>query len=89
MPLCCSDAPSFSSFVQLDLIIAAGMIRQILVDDKGTVLIGAFGVPPFSHTDDPLRAVRAALSIKEMLFKLGIICSIGVTYVTCCLQLLC
>eukprot|EP01094_Clydonella_sp_ATCC50884_P020498 TRINITY_DN4269_c0_g1_i7.p1 TRINITY_DN4269_c0_g1~~TRINITY_DN4269_c0_g1_i7.p1 ORF type:complete len:1194 (-),score=265.90 TRINITY_DN4269_c0_g1_i7:206-3700(-) len=56
-----------------------GMIRQILVDDKGTVLIGAFGVPPLSHSDDALRGTRAALMIKEELFKLGTICSVGVT----------
>jgi len=33
------------------------------MDDKGTVLIAAFGVPPLSHADDPLRAVEAALKV--------------------------
>ena len=31
------------------------MIRQLLVDDKGMVLIAVFGVPPFSHHDDAVR----------------------------------
>mgnify|MGYP006983385653 FL=1 len=57
-----------------------GMIRQVLVDDKGTVLIAVFGAPPFSHTDDPLRGVRAALAISEELWKLGLMSAIGVTY---------
>jgi len=34
------------------------MIRQFLVDDKGTVLIAAFGVPPLSHEDDPVRGIK-------------------------------
>jgi hypothetical protein len=30
-------------------------------DDKGSTLIVVFGVPPFSHEDDPYRAVRSNL----------------------------
>jgi len=44
-----------------------GMVRQFLVDDKGTVLIAAFGVPPFSHEDDAVRGVRTALDIHSNL----------------------
>jgi class 3 adenylate cyclase len=58
-----------------------GMIRQVLVDDKGTVLIAVFGAPPFSHMDDALRGVRAALAILEELWKLELMSAIGVTYV--------
>jgi len=42
-------------FMQKVIFKYEGMVRQFLVDDKGTVLIAAFGVPPFSHRDDPLR----------------------------------
>jgi hypothetical protein len=58
-----------------------GIIRQLLVDDKGTVLIGVFGVPPFSHEDDALRGTRAAMAMQVELYKLGLMSAIGVTYV--------
>ena len=40
-----------------------GEIRQFLFDDKGAQCIAAFGLPPFSHEDDALRAISAALQI--------------------------
>lgn len=57
----------------------AGTLRQFIVDDKGSVLIAAWGLPPLAHENDPERAVLAALGISETLFKLGIMTSIGVT----------
>jgi class 3 adenylate cyclase len=57
----------------------AGTLRQFIVDDKGSVLIAAWGLPPLAHEDDPRRAVLAALEISETLFKLGIMTSVGVT----------
>ena len=36
-------------FMQLVIFQYEGIVRQFLVDDKGTVLIAAFGVPPLSH----------------------------------------
>ena len=56
-----------------------GMVRQFLADDKGTVLIAAFGLPPLSHIDDPVRGVKAALEMHQELSLLGMDCSIGVT----------
>eukprot|EP01102_Stenamoeba_stenopodia_P009737 TRINITY_DN2884_c0_g1_i3.p1 TRINITY_DN2884_c0_g1~~TRINITY_DN2884_c0_g1_i3.p1 ORF type:complete len:1058 (-),score=225.70 TRINITY_DN2884_c0_g1_i3:735-3908(-) len=56
-----------------------GVVRQFLVDDKGTVLIAGFGIPPFYHEDDCLRGTQAALRIHSALEKVGIQCSIGVT----------
>jgi hypothetical protein len=35
-----------------------GTLRQFIIDDKGSVLIAAFGLPPLSHEDDPARALR-------------------------------
>lgn len=49
-----------------------GHIRQLICDDKGTVVIAGFGLP--QHEDDPLRAVHAALQIAS---KFNV--SIGVT----------
>lgn len=56
-----------------------GTLRQFIVDDKGCVMIGIFGLPPYVHADDALRGVTAALDIREALSELSVRCSIGVT----------
>ena len=56
-----------------------GMVRQFLADDKGTVLIAAFGLPPFCHIEDPLRGINAALEIYQNLKNFNMDCSIGIT----------
>mmetsp|Transcript_28206 Transcript_28206/g.55486 ORF Transcript_28206/g.55486 Transcript_28206/m.55486 type:complete len:1544 (+) Transcript_28206:59-4690(+) len=57
-----------------------GYRRQFLVDDKGTVLIVVFGVPPYAHEDDVYRAVKCSLEIREALESVDPPCehSIGV-----------
>jgi len=40
-------------------------VRQFLVDDKGSVLIGVFGLPPTPHEDDATRAISVALEIQK------------------------
>jgi class 3 adenylate cyclase len=54
-----------------------GTIKEIGVDDKGTVLIAGFGLPPRTHEDDALRAVRVALDLHPALQDLGVVCRIG------------
>jgi len=55
-----------------------GSVNKMLVDDKGVVVLAAFGLPPLRHPDDAARAVLAGLSI-AMLFKENRLdCSIGV-----------
>eukprot|EP01119_Soliformovum_irregulare_P003319 TRINITY_DN1370_c0_g1_i1.p1 TRINITY_DN1370_c0_g1~~TRINITY_DN1370_c0_g1_i1.p1 ORF type:complete len:1601 (+),score=583.09 TRINITY_DN1370_c0_g1_i1:488-4804(+) len=56
-----------------------GTVRQFLIDDKGSVMIAGFGLPPRSHEDDAARAVLTALEISSSLLKQGVSCSIGVT----------
>jgi hypothetical protein len=56
-----------------------GTIRQFLVDDKGTVLIAAFGLPPYSQEDDAARAVQAAQLIQANLRRQGLRCAVGIT----------
>lgn len=56
-----------------------GTIRQFIVDDKGTVLIAAFGLPPLGHEDDALRAIKASMLMHRQLVIQGISSSIGVT----------
>jgi len=47
-----------------------GCIRQFHCDDKGALLLAFFGLPPFGHTDDAIRGVKAALSISKELANL-------------------
>lgn len=42
-------------------------MRQFLHDEKGITLIAVFGVPPFSHQDDAVRGISAAINIHSHL----------------------
>ena len=44
-----------------------GQVNKMLVDDKGTVFLCVFGLPPRPHADDPKRAVRTGLLLKALL----------------------
>ncbi len=41
-----------------------GSLIQVVVDDKGTVILVLFGAPPLAHEDDAMRAVRSALDLQ-------------------------
>ncbi|NJP08037.1 MAG: AAA family ATPase, partial [Chloroflexaceae bacterium] len=56
-----------------------GSINQFIMDDKGTVLIAAFGLAPLSHEDDAIRGVQAAMEMRTRMQQLGLGCSIGIT----------
>eukprot|EP01124_Arcella_intermedia_P036552 TRINITY_DN9600_c0_g2_i1.p1 TRINITY_DN9600_c0_g2~~TRINITY_DN9600_c0_g2_i1.p1 ORF type:complete len:1556 (-),score=433.92 TRINITY_DN9600_c0_g2_i1:56-4492(-) len=56
-----------------------GTVRQFLFDDKGSVLIACFGVPPFAHEDNQYRAVKTGLKIHKELLQLNVKNSIGIT----------
>ncbi|HEY1011668.1 MAG TPA: adenylate/guanylate cyclase domain-containing protein, partial [Herpetosiphonaceae bacterium] len=56
-----------------------GTINKLSVDDKGTTLIAAFGLPPLAHEDDAIRGVQAALAFQHTLDELGWGYAIGVT----------
>ncbi|MFN8381296.1 MAG: adenylate/guanylate cyclase domain-containing protein [Anaerolineales bacterium] len=55
-----------------------GSVNKIAVDEKGVSLLAAFGLPPFSHEDDPLRGVLAAQDILAAITELGLGCYIGI-----------
>ena len=55
-----------------------GGIDKISVDEKGAVLIAAFGLPPLSHEDDPVRSLHAAMAIHKAMTDHGVPASIGV-----------
>ena len=48
-----------------------GTLCRFIVDDKGSGLLVAFGLPPRKHENDPLRAVKAALKIAEKMDNIG------------------
>jgi class 3 adenylate cyclase len=56
-----------------------GSVNQFLMDDKGTTLVAAFGLPPFAHADDAARGTLAALEIQSALRDMGLRYAIGVT----------
>jgi class 3 adenylate cyclase len=72
------DAQAAMRAMQSSLYAFEGSLNKISVDDKGVSLLAALGMPPFTHTDDPVRAVQAALAIHQALSDLGVACKIGV-----------
>lgn len=56
-----------------------GTLAKMAVDDKGTVLLLLFGVPPFSHEDDAARAVAFALNLQAVAQEQNLRMAIGIT----------
>lgn len=42
-----------------------GVIKEFSVDDKGTVMVGALGLPPITGSNPSARACMTALKILE------------------------
>jgi class 3 adenylate cyclase/tetratricopeptide (TPR) repeat protein len=55
-----------------------GWLKEITMDEKGTTLVACFGVPPFTHDDDPARAVGAGAELQSSLRDLGVTAGVGV-----------
>lgn len=55
-----------------------GAINKISVDEKGAVLIAAFGLPPISHEDNAARALQAAMAMRKALTESGVTAGVGV-----------
>ncbi len=56
-----------------------GTLDNLGDDHAGLTLVGAFGLPGWSHEDDAGRAVRCALAIRTELRALGLASAIAVT----------
>lgn len=56
----------------------AGVLRNVSVGDKGSVLIAVFGTPPQTHEDDAARCTQVALEIRTALAALGHRSAIGI-----------
>ncbi len=48
-----------------------GSVNQFIVDDKGTVLVAALGLPPLTHQDEAVLAVQAAQAMVQRVQQLG------------------
>ncbi len=55
-----------------------GSLNKLSVDEKGTMILAALGLPPLAHPDDARRGLQAARAIHEALGRLGIRPAIGV-----------
>jgi hypothetical protein len=75
-----------------------GTLCRFIVDDKGASFLIAFGLPPFKHENDSLRAVEAGLMIHARLPHMlagrthsDVVCSVGVnryeSYIPVCRSL--
>lgn len=56
-----------------------GSLNKFLMDDKGSTLLAAFGLPPAGHSNDALRGIMCAFTIVQSLKELGLRASCGVT----------
>ncbi|KAG7397592.1 Adenylate cyclase type 10 [Phytophthora boehmeriae] len=56
-----------------------GTINKFLVDDKGSTVIAAFGLPPVTHENDPVRGILASLAICAALGNTDLKASVGIT----------
>jgi hypothetical protein len=77
-----SDPVSLQPFfltVQEELAACGGFMRQFLVDDKGCVVIGMWGVPAYTYENSAHRAINCATSVSSKLKALDLDCSIGIT----------
>jgi len=54
-----------------------GSLNKLSVDEKGVSMVAAFGLPPLTHEDDAVRAVRAARDLQGALLELGVEASVG------------
>eukprot|EP00602_Paraphysomonas_sp_CaronLab_P008623 CAMPEP_0185034408 /NCGR_PEP_ID=MMETSP1103-20130426/24281_1 /TAXON_ID=36769 /ORGANISM="Paraphysomonas bandaiensis, Strain Caron Lab Isolate" /LENGTH=1227 /DNA_ID=CAMNT_0027571053 /DNA_START=145 /DNA_END=3825 /DNA_ORIENTATION=+ len=78
----CEDVRELQPFfyaMQRCLDECGGFMRQFVVDDKGCVLIGLWGVPTATHAANCSKALRCAVMMKnEALFQQHLV-SIGIT----------
>ena len=55
-----------------------GSVNDNFVDERGATILAAFGLPPFSHEDDALRATLAALEVQQKMMARQLRVSIGI-----------
>jgi class 3 adenylate cyclase/tetratricopeptide (TPR) repeat protein len=55
-----------------------GSLNKVSLDEKGVVLVAAFGLPPLAHEDDAARAIKAAQATQRAMEELDTRCVIGI-----------
>ncbi|BBN06842.1 hypothetical protein MPTK1_3g24330 [Marchantia polymorpha subsp. ruderalis] len=65
--------------VQRSLRTFDGLLVQFKMDEKGYVMLCAFGLPGNLHEDDPKRGIQTALEVHQNITALGQTTDIGVT----------
>eukprot|EP00002_Diphylleia_rotans_P020512 TRINITY_DN3977_c0_g2_i1.p1 TRINITY_DN3977_c0_g2~~TRINITY_DN3977_c0_g2_i1.p1 ORF type:complete len:1218 (-),score=264.70 TRINITY_DN3977_c0_g2_i1:2201-5854(-) len=65
------------TIIQTSLADFEGVLSRLQIDDKGTIVKAAFGLPPRSHEDDPARALLASMQMLDRLSEIGIPARIG------------
>jgi predicted ATPase/class 3 adenylate cyclase len=73
------DIQQLVAALQADFWRHGAVMNQIGVDNHGTTLLAAAGLPPHSHDDDPERGVRTAVAVAQTLERLRWRGAIGVT----------
>ncbi|HZA82944.1 MAG TPA: AAA family ATPase, partial [Actinomycetes bacterium] len=73
------EAQEVMAALQAALYRYEGSINKLSVDEKGTTLVAALGMPPLTHEDDPARGVLAGLELRDALARLGRRAAVGVT----------
>lgn len=69
--------------VQRGLYRTRGSLNKFLMDDKGSVILACWGLPPISSIDDHAKGVYGVLTLMKELKRLGCGAKIGLTTGTC------
>lgn len=64
--------------VQEQLYAHRGSLNKVLVDEKGTSVVAAFGLPPVTEDYEPSQAVRAGLDLVRVLAEQGLRARVGI-----------
>ena len=75
----CALAQSAVLAVQRAIGQVDGAFLQARCDEKGFIIVSAFGLPGYAHEDGPARGIRAALTTHQALAELSLDAHIGVT----------
>jgi class 3 adenylate cyclase/tetratricopeptide (TPR) repeat protein len=68
---------SLVAAIQREIYAIEGSVNKLLLDDKGLILLAAFGLPPRVHENNAARALHAALRISDHLREHGVGHGIG------------
>ena len=71
------------STVQRCVYLTTGALNKFLMDEKGSVLLLVWGLPPNSSTDDAVNCICSGFQLQREMKKLKLRCAMGVSTGTC------